>query len=76
MGHRLLAWTGVVTSPNGTRTGMESEGGPGGWQDNGQEHAFFLTGQALSVPEPDPAAFHLLGVALAGMALIRFRRDI
>ena len=44
----------VTTAPNGTAPGQESElGTMDNWQTTGEEHAFFLTGRAVAVAEPE-----------------------
>jgi hypothetical protein len=56
---------------NGTPAGIESELGGSGWTSNSQEHAFNLTNDEASVPEP--ASMLLLGAGLLGLAWFRRR---
>ena len=61
--------TTAPTAGNGT----ESMGGTfNNWFNNGQEHAFYLTGTAGAVPEP--ATMVLFGAGLAGLGAMRRRR--
>ncbi len=54
-------------------TGSESDGGAfNNWDNNGQQHAFYLTG-AGGVPEPATWGLMLTGFGLAGSALRRRR---
>jgi PEP-CTERM motif len=58
-----------TTNPNGTATGRECDLTTGAcyfnWSDNGQEHAFYLTG-GTSTPEPGTLA--LFGTSVVGIA--------
>lgn len=61
-----------TTGINGTSTGHEDILPTAGdsWSDNGQEHAFQLTGGGV----PEPTTLILFGAGLAGLALVRRRR--
>lgn len=62
-----LYW--ATTAPNATTRGIESFGGAlNNWSDNGQEHAFYLTGPS-GVPEPATWALLFLGFAAIGGAM-------
>ena len=61
-----------TTNPNGTPTGRECDLGGAcyfDWSDNGQEHAFYLTGTAV----PEPGTLALMGTGILG-ALAGLRR--
>jgi hypothetical protein len=59
----------VTTNLNATSTGRESDGGTfNNWFNNGQEHAYYLTG-AGGVPEPATWALMIGGLGLAGASL-------
>jgi hypothetical protein len=65
----------VTTNSNGTLTGVESGGSTyDNWSNNGNEHAFYLTGGAAAVPEPAVWAIMLLGFAGLGAGLRAHRR--
>jgi hypothetical protein len=67
----------VTTNGNGTNTGVESAGGTfNNWSNNGQEHAFYLTGESNGVPEPAAWALMITGFGLAGASLRSRRRAI
>jgi hypothetical protein len=59
-------WYWAITAPNGTTRGHEDVDpfGVGGWFENGNEHAFYLTGTAI----PEPGSLSLLGLGLAAAA--------
>lgn len=64
------------TDPNGTATGLECDLSLGdcfnSWGNNGQEHAFYLTGGQGGVPEPGTLV--MLGTGLlGGVATLRRR---
>jgi len=64
-------WT--TTNNNSTPTGIESDQGAfNNWSNNGQEHAFYLTG-AGGAPEPASWALMIAGFGLAGATLRRRR---
>ena len=62
-----------TTNPNGTQTGLECDLTTGAcysqWFNNGNEHAFYLTGGQTNVPEPGTLALMGTGIlgALAGL---------
>jgi hypothetical protein len=63
-----------TTNPNGTQTGLECNLTNGAcynsWFNNGQEHAFYLTGGTST---PEPGTMVLMATGLLG-AFTRFRR--
>jgi len=62
-----------VTTAPGAGNGHESDGGTfDNWFNNGQEHAFFLTGGEVT-PMPEPMSLALVGIGLAGLAFRRRR---
>ena len=69
-GYSSFYWE--TTNPNGTATGLECDLGGAcynNWNNNGNEHAFYLTG---SVPEPGTLALMGTGI-LGGLAGLRRR---
>jgi PEP-CTERM motif len=66
-----------TTDPNGTPTGREcdltSGACYGSWNDNGQEHAFYLSGGGATTPEPGTLALMATGL-LGVFSQLRRRR--
>ncbi len=62
-----------TTNPNGTQTGLECQLGVAcydSWNNNGNEHAFYLTGTSV----PEPGTLMLMGTGLlGGLASLRRR---
>lgn len=65
-----------TTNLNGTETGRECDLTTGAcyfdWSDNGQEHAFYLTGGSTTTPEP--GTLGLFGSGIIGLAGILRRK--
>jgi hypothetical protein len=65
-----------TTDPNGTPTGRECDltsACYGSWNDNGQEHAFYLSGGVATTPEPGTLALMATGL-LGVFSQLRRRR--
>jgi hypothetical protein len=62
----------ATTASNSTLTGHEQDVlyGPAGWSDNGQQHAFNLSGPT---DVPEPASLLLVSAGLLGLGFIRRR---
>jgi len=64
-----------TTNPNGTTTGLECNLQNGAcynnWFNNGQEHAFYLTGGTTT---PEPGTLALLGSSVVGLAGVLRRK--